>query len=132
MLHELKYQSAVEIHSSTSQPTLHGFLDCVIFIKVEHFTAILFDCLCQMLSVVLENDTPFHWALFTKCMSQFFECLNMASHADDSPFGNKTAGPDECVNFLIVAFNCGTSQLTTAWMISNIHVSALKHFTHSL
>ena len=35
---------------------------------------------------------------------------------------------DECMNFMLVAFGCGTSQPTTTWLISDVRVSVFEVF----
>jgi len=38
---------------------------------------------------MLKDDVFLHWAL-VKCMSQFFQCLNLKSGSDLSPPGSKS------------------------------------------
>jgi len=39
---------------------------------------------------MLKDDVFLHWALVVKCMSQFFQCLNLQSGSDLSPPGSKS------------------------------------------
>jgi len=34
---------------------------------------------------MLKDDVFLHWALVVKCMSQFFQCINLKSFSDLSP-----------------------------------------------
>jgi hypothetical protein len=39
---------------------------------------------------MLKDDVLLHWALVAKCMSQFFQCLNLKSGIDLSPPDSKS------------------------------------------